>query len=59
MQDPENRMTAVPGAQSPDPAVSLTEEDVVDLEWLAPAVPVSDLLNNIGGYDGNFCYIYD
>ena len=52
-------MTAVPGTKSPDPAMSMIEEDVVDLEWLAPAVPVSDLLNNIGGYDGNFCYIYD
>ena len=59
MQDPENRMTAVPGTQSPDPAMSVAEEDIVDLEWLAPAVPVSDLLNNIGGHNGNFCYIYD
>ncbi|RYO94140.1 hypothetical protein DL764_007890 [Monosporascus ibericus] len=55
MQDPDNRMMAVAGTQSVDHSV----EDVVDLAWLAPAVPVADLLNNIGGHGGRFCFIYD
>lgn len=62
MQDPENRMTAVPGTsqQGVDPQVpSLAEEDIVDLAWLAPAVPVADLLTNIGSHGGKICYIYD
>ncbi|RYP71321.1 hypothetical protein DL771_004898 [Monosporascus sp. 5C6A] len=62
MQDPDNRMTAVAGMQSVDPSMPsavIAEEDMVDLAWLAPAVPVADLLNNIGGHGGRFCFIYD
>ncbi|ORY69010.1 uncharacterized protein BCR38DRAFT_406885 [Pseudomassariella vexata] len=51
MQDPENRMHVVPGSPPAD--------DIVDLAWVAPPTLLSDLLTNIGGNDGDFCYIYD
>jgi tyrosinase len=61
MQDPDARMTAVPGTKPAGPNLPPPvdpQKDLVDLEWLAPAVVLADLLNNIGGYNGEFCYIY-
>ena len=64
MQDPENRMHVVPGTPNPDiPGYAggpAKPDDEVDLGWSAPSkAMVSDLLTNMGGYDGRFCYIYD
>ncbi|KAF2205686.1 Di-copper centre-containing protein [Delitschia confertaspora ATCC 74209] len=63
MQDPENRMNVVPGTPNATipgyaggPALP---DDGVDLNWSAPKAWVRDLLTNIGGFEGQFCYIYD
>jgi tyrosinase len=50
MQDPENRMGVLP---SNPPAT-----DTVDLGFAAKVAKTYDLNNNIGGYDGQFCFIY-
>ncbi|ORY12827.1 hypothetical protein BCR34DRAFT_481904 [Clohesyomyces aquaticus] len=50
MQDPENRMNKVPGNPPAD--------DIVDLGWTAGPVSMWDLMTNIGGNGGQFCYIY-
>lgn len=50
MQDPDNRMDKFPGVAPAD--------DVVDLEFTAPRAKLTDLLNNVGGFNGQFCYIY-
>ncbi len=50
MQDPEKRMNVLP---STPPAT-----DTVDLKFTAKVAKTFDLLNNIGGYDGQFCFIY-
>ncbi|KAF2185557.1 Di-copper centre-containing protein [Zopfia rhizophila CBS 207.26] len=51
MQDPEKRMNVVPGKPKAD--------DKVKLGWFAPDALTSDLFTNIGGFGGQFCYIYD
>lgn len=50
MQDPENRMNVLPGNPPLD--------DFVDLEWTAKRGNTFDLNDSIGGYNGEFCYIY-
>ena len=50
MQDPENRMDVLPGNPPRD--------DFVDLEWTAKRGDTFDLNDSIGGYNGEFCYIY-
>ncbi|PMD34560.1 Di-copper centre-containing protein [Hyaloscypha variabilis F] len=50
MQDPEKRMSVLP---SNPPAT-----DTVDLGFAAKVAKTYDLNNNIGGYDGQFCFIY-
>ncbi|KAE9363228.1 Di-copper centre-containing protein [Stipitochalara longipes BDJ] len=50
MQDPDNRMNVLPGSPSAN--------DTVDLQWTAKVTNTFGLLNNIGGNDGQFCYIY-
>jgi tyrosinase len=50
MQDPDNRMHAVPGYA---PA-----SDTIDLQWTAKSALLADLMTNIGGNAGKFCYIY-
>jgi tyrosinase len=50
MQDPENRMNQIPESPPLD--------DFVDLNWTAERADTYDLLNNIGGNGGKFCYIY-
>ncbi|KAI1505972.1 hypothetical protein F5X99DRAFT_415647 [Biscogniauxia marginata] len=61
MADPDNRMYQYPGHQSADPnwsPAAAAEEDIIELGWLAPNVSVKNMMNNIGGHDGNFCFIY-
>ncbi|KAI5861017.1 Di-copper centre-containing protein [Durotheca rogersii] len=60
MQDPDNRMYQYPGqtlksGQTPD---EFAEKDVININWLAPNVTVKNMMTNIGGHDGNFCFIY-
>jgi tyrosinase len=50
MLDPENRMNVLP-ANTP-------ANDTVDLKWTAKVAQTWDLVNNIGGSNGDFCYIY-
>ncbi|KAH8653070.1 hypothetical protein BGZ60DRAFT_533264 [Tricladium varicosporioides] len=50
MQDPENRMNVLPG--------NAPKNDTVDLKWTAKVGKTWDLLNNIGGHGGEFCFIY-
>ncbi|CAK7206467.1 hypothetical protein SEUCBS139899_009263 [Sporothrix eucalyptigena] len=61
MQDPTTRMTAIPetGSMSMGPMKrSDAAEIMVDFGFLAPPVALMKLLDPLGGYDGNFCYIY-
>jgi tyrosinase len=50
MQDPENRMNVLSG----NPA----KTDTIDLQWTAPKSKTWDMMNSIGGNNGEFCYIY-
>jgi tyrosinase len=34
------------------------EESVIDLEWLAPSIPLTAANDQLGGNDGKFCYVY-
>jgi tyrosinase len=73
MQDPENRINAVPGqASMPMPGhgghggmASIKgrkradiHDAVVDLGWTAPPVKLMDLNEQLGGLGGELCYIY-
>jgi tyrosinase len=66
MQDPENRVNAVPSAKSSAPGGhshnSRRAEDpkdaVIDLEWLAPSIKVMEAHDALGGNGGAFCHIY-
>jgi tyrosinase len=53
MQDPDNRVDLIPGGGGID-----AENTIVELGWTAPAVPLSKLNDQLGGNDGQFCYIY-
>ncbi|KAG9231566.1 hypothetical protein BJ875DRAFT_443990 [Amylocarpus encephaloides] len=50
MQDPENRMNVIPDMPP--------NTDTINLHWTAKTVNTYDVLNNIGGMGGEFCYIY-
>ncbi len=50
MQEPENRMNVLPG--------NAPANDTVDLKWTAKPAATWDMLTNIGGKNGDFCYIY-
>lgn len=50
MQDPDNRMNVL--SENPP------KNDTVDLKWTAPPTKTWDLMNNIGGMNGELCYIY-
>jgi len=50
MQDPDNRMSVLPGNAPID--------DTIDLKWTAEVAKSYDLTNNIGGLNGQLCYIY-
>ncbi|KAL2272017.1 hypothetical protein VTJ83DRAFT_1388 [Remersonia thermophila] len=73
MQDPDNRVNAVPGygnVAPPPPGghgghgghkkqkrQSIWDE-VVDLGWTAPPAKLMDLNEQLGGLGGEFCYVY-
>jgi tyrosinase len=50
MQDPDNRMNVLSG--------NAPVNDTIDLKWTAEIAKSYDLTNNIGGHDGQLCYIY-
>ena len=73
MQDPEKRIDLIPGSGAmgmpgmggmirmkpkTKREVEAAKEDIVDLAWLAPPVPLAKLNDNLGGNDGKFCYYY-
>lgn len=63
MQDPENRIDDIPGAGAMGmPGMGgmrrSVEDVIVDLGWIAPAVPLANLNDNLGGNGGKFCYYY-
>jgi tyrosinase len=70
MQDPENRVNAVPSVKSsasskPDLGhshssrpVGAPKDAVIDLEWLAPSIKLMAAHDALGGNGGAFCHIY-
>lgn len=65
MQDAENRLYAVPSGGMPMKMKNRQEEDPedpmdtdVDMEWLGPSIKLRETHDQLGGYDGAFCYIY-
>ncbi len=63
MQDPENRLNAVPFASGGAPMhhhrrATDPKDIVVDLEWLGPPVKLLETHDQFGGNNGQFCYIY-
>ncbi len=72
MQEPDTRVDLVPGLAAP--VVEMThpmkfvkrqamrgktaKDFVVELGWTAPAVTLDKLNDNLGGNDGQFCYVY-
>jgi len=50
MQDPDTRMTVLPG--------NAPLNDTVNLKWTAKPGKTWDMLTNIGGNNGDFCYVY-
>jgi tyrosinase len=70
MQDPENRVNAVPSVKSskssrPDPGHSHNHrravdprDAVIDLEWLAPSIKLMEAQDGLGGNGGAFCHVY-
>lgn len=73
MQDPENRINAIPTGGMAMPPHQLRDEVarhgpykraedpkdvIVDLGWIAPAIPLLELTDQLGGNKGQFCYIY-
>jgi tyrosinase len=73
MQDPDNRVNAVPGqaAMPMNHPMKREHEEwvkrqgqkalkdvIVELGWTAPPVPLMDLNDLLGGNSAQFCYIY-
>lgn len=69
MQDPENRINAVPGQPSTTmpghnhggmakKRATDINDVVVDLGWTAGPVKLMDLNEQLGGLGGELCYIY-
>ncbi|KAK4669009.1 uncharacterized protein QC764_700690 [Podospora pseudoanserina] len=67
MNDPENRINAVPGQAMPgghnhgrrqttQPKNAL--DSVIDLGWTAPGVRLEEMNDQLGGLGGEMCYIY-
>lgn len=67
MNDPENRINAVPGQAMPgghnhgrrqttQPKNAL--DSVIDLGWTAPGVRLEEMNDQLGGLGGDMCYIY-
>lgn len=69
MQDPDNRLNAVPmvgnvnhgghgGGHRKRQRVTDPLKMVIDLEWLAPPIPLMEAHDHLGGNGGQYCYIY-
>jgi len=64
MQDPEKRVPMIPtGAMPGMPGMGFGGAggqggEVIDLNWSAPKVNVKDVHDNLGGLNGEMCYIY-
>ncbi|KXX80403.1 Tyrosinase [Madurella mycetomatis] len=65
MQDPENRLNAVPmvgnvnhGGHWKRQRITDPLKMEIDLEWLAPSIPLIEAHNHLGGNGGEYCYIY-
>ncbi|KAJ9150246.1 Di-copper centre-containing protein [Pleurostoma richardsiae] len=64
MQDPENRLDAIPYANSStmmpmkDRRATDPKDTIVDLEWLGPSIKLLETHDQLGGNDGAFCYVY-
>ena len=62
MQDPENRLNAFPSSNAPVHNHGKRAEDpmtaIIDLEWLAPPIKLTEANDQLGGYNGAFCYVY-
>ncbi|KAI1652510.1 Di-copper centre-containing protein [Daldinia decipiens] len=66
MQDPENRLNAIPSGnmsmpmrknrRADDPMDPM--ETIVDMEWLGPPIKLGETHDQLGGYGGAFCYVY-
>ncbi len=57
MQDLSSRLTQVAGPVAGSSRQG-SGKDFVDLGINAPAVTIDDLLDTMGGLDGQMCYIY-
>jgi tyrosinase len=66
MQDPENRINAFPSFGTPSHSHSGRKQRraqdprdaIIDLEWLAPPIKLTEASDQLGGNGGKFCYIY-
>ena len=62
MQDPENRLdawvTLGSGGHNHAKRAATPETSVIDLEWLAPSIPLTQANDQLGGNNGLFCYVY-
>jgi tyrosinase len=64
MQDPENRLNAVPsssGSANSEHSHRPTQnpkDATIDLEWLAPSIKLLEAHDPLGGNGGAFCYVY-
>jgi tyrosinase len=58
MQDLPSRLTQVAGPVAGSRSRQGKGTDLVDLGVNAPAVAINDLLDTMGGLDGQMCYIY-
>jgi tyrosinase len=70
MQDPENRIDAVPSVKSPQSSTpglghnhnhrraQDPNDAIIDLEWLAPPIKLMEANDQLGGNGGAFCYVY-
>ncbi|OTA98759.1 hypothetical protein M426DRAFT_17083 [Hypoxylon sp. CI-4A] len=62
MQDPENRLNAIPSGNMSMPMKQRRADDpkdvIVDLEWLGPPIPLLESHDQLGGNGGVFCYVY-
>ncbi len=62
MQDPENRLNAIPSGSMPmetkNRRAADPEDTIVDLEWLGPPIKLLETHEQLGGNGGAFCYVY-
>ncbi|KAK3339748.1 hypothetical protein B0T25DRAFT_618289 [Lasiosphaeria hispida] len=62
MQDPDTRVDLIPTGEVPAGHTGhgrrVRKEETVDLGWTAPEVPLLALHDQLGGLEGEMCYIY-